>query len=548
MNNFTFNKRARTETSLPSDLLRKGNHRLGVLALIYGTVYLITAFLIPHPTVTSGRFFSGSLVDIIGILFIVSSIAFYFVIRSRWVGPKTLHWAGFAFQVYGAIGIEFGILTWNGDSSQVTLGLSWTTVWIVSFPLFVPASPWFTLSASTLAASARPLMFLILWLEGIAMPAPAVMAQLIVPNYLCVGIAVLAARVVYGLGREVAEARRMGSYHLVEKLGDGGMGEVWVAEHEMLARPAAIKLIRSDLMMESDLLDRFQREVQATSQLRSPHTIAVYDYGVTPEGVFYYVMELLDGIDLEQLIRREGALPVPRVIHILRQVCHSLAEAHQQGMVHRDIKPANIFLCRYGRDVDFVKLLDFGLVKQTDPEPNNIELTRADAFTGTPTYASPEMARGEVDKIDGRADIYALGCVAFWLLTGSPVFEASSALDMLMKHASELPEPPSRLAEQAIPEELDQVVLECMEKGLDDRIGSAEELSMRLAAIGESNPWSPDDARRWWSLHTGDFTQTRASTDQSPEEPQPAIHHVSKWAALSTTTGSPPLPSRRKRV
>ena len=193
------------------------------------------------------------------------------------MGGRALFWVAFGFHFYGAIGIEIGILTWNGDLSLIPIGFSWTTVWIVSFPLIVPAPPWVTFTSSKLAASARPLMFVILWFEGLPMPDVPTLAQLLVPAHICVGIAVVPSRVVYRLGRDVQEARQMGSYNLQKKLGEGGMGEVWVAEHGMLARPGAIKLVRSDQTREPNVLERFEREVQATAQLRSPHTIAVYD-------------------------------------------------------------------------------------------------------------------------------------------------------------------------------------------------------------------------------------------------------------------------------
>jgi serine/threonine-protein kinase len=248
-------------------------------------------------------------------------------------------------------------------------------------------------------------------------------------------------------------------------------------------------------------------------------------------------MELLDGIDLERLVRKEGPLPVPRVIHILRQVCHSLAEAHQHGMIHRDVKPANIFLCRYGRDVDFIKLLDFGLVKQSGSAAPDMGLTRIGGFAGTPAYASPEMIRG-AEKLDCRADIYALGCVAFWLLTGTVVFEASTALEMLMKHATEPPEPPSRLAEQLIPQELDRLVLQCLEKRPEARIASAEELDLRLAEIAEVCPWSTAEARRWWELRGKNYSIGSVEpADALPE----SEHLVSKF-------GSSPMTARGSSI
>jgi serine/threonine protein kinase len=508
----------------------ESHRRLGILALIYATGYLITAFLIPRPTAETGRLFGAS-PDVIAAFFTASSLLVYVVVRSGRLGGKTLGWTGVVFQIYGAVGIEIGILT--VDPSAIKLGLSWTAVWIVSFPLFVPTAPGVTLWSSALAASARPLMLGILWLEGNPIPDSPTLVQLIVPNYLCVGIAVLASSIFYWLRRDVQEARQMGSYNLQRKLGEGGMGEVWVAEHGMLARPAAIKLVRSDLTSDPNVLERFEREVQATAQLRSPHTIAVYDYGVTPDGTFYYVMELLDGIDLENLVHQNGALPVGRVVHILRQACQSLAEAHDQGIVHRDIKPANIFLCRYGRDVDFVKVLDFGLVKQQGMPSDDVVLTQANVFTGTPTYASPEMARGEFFNIDRRSDIYALGCVAYWLLSGRHVFEASTPFEMLMKHVGESPEPVSRHAGQAVPPELDRLLLECVEKQPEARIGTAEALDARLATIQQSCTWPAEEARKWWA-EEGPSVPAAEATSASRTEPGSLV--VSKWTGISAAS------------
>jgi serine/threonine protein kinase len=515
-----------TGTGLPSDLVREGHRRLEILVLIYATVYLITAFLLPDSSVEG--IWEGRTADILSIFFIVTSVGLYLLIRSGRMSHKSVQSCAMAFEIYGAIGIEIGLLTWNGDPAAVPIGLSWVTVWIVSFPLFVPAPPRVIIWPSLLAASIRPVMFALIWASGIALPDIATLVQITAPNYLCVGIAVLASHVVYGLGRDVAAARQMGSYRLRERLGQGGMGEVWKAEHRMLARPAAIKLVRPDLTRDPEILERFEREVQSTAQLRSPHTIAVYDYGIGQDGVFYYVMELLDGFDLERLIRTTGALAPDRVIHILRQLCHSLGEAHQNGIIHRDVKPANIFLCRYGREVDFVKLLDFGLVKTEGLLTATPELTRADAFAGTPTYAAPEMARGDAVAVDARADIYSLGCVAFWLLAARPPFEADSAVEMLMKHAGESPQRLSAISPQPVPEALDRLVLECLAKEPADRCPSADALDTRLMEIQKSHPWPAARAREWWH---------RYRTETEPLAPRTVATEV--VGEPSTQTGSP---------
>jgi serine/threonine-protein kinase len=334
------------------------------------------------------------------------------------------------------------------------------------------------------------------------------MVFLLLPTIISVGMAWYAARRIYGLRSDLSKARELGSYHLVEKLGEGGMGEVWKAEHRMLARPAAIKLIHPEAVKEEAEsgdapgrhLARFEREVQATAQLCSPHTIEVYDYGLTGSGTFYYVMELLDGLDLQEVVTQFGIMPPERVTSILLQACHSLAEAHASGLVHRDIKPANIFLCRLGQDVDFVKVLDFGLVKRTHA-PGEAHLTQVGTFAGTPAYAPPEMVVAGEEDVDGRADIYSLGCVAYWLLAGRTVFSATNAMQMLLKHSNEAPRPPSEYSIAPLPDELDRVILDCLAKDPTDRIPSIDALAHRLREIEWSQQWNDDMALGWWQEH-----------------------------------------------
>ncbi len=320
-------------------------------------------------------------------------------------------------------------------------------------------------------------------------------------------MAYVGARVVYSLGTEVSRARELGSYHLVELLGQGGMGEVWRAKHRLLARPAAIKLIRPSLTSDGrpgvseDAQRRFEREAQVIARLRSPHTVNLFDFGIASDGSFYYVMELLEGLNADVLVQRTGPLPAERVIHLLRQVCHSLSEAESIGLVHRDIKPANIFLCRYGEELDFVKVLDFGIVKSTrDATETGLALTQEMSVQGTPAFIAPEQALGGSD-LDGRADIYATGCVAYWLLTGQLVFTAETPLALLMHHAHTAPIPPSAHTELPIPAALDDLVLSCLAKNPKERPQTARELSHRLSAIEGANAWTEDRARDWWGIH-----------------------------------------------
>jgi hypothetical protein len=326
----------------------------------------------------------------------------------------------------------------------------------------------------------------------------AALAALVISCTLIAGSYVRMSR----LARPEPDARRLGSYELVELLGKGGMGEVWRAEHHSLVRPAAVKLMRRELaghLTESQVNAmnlRFQREVQATAQLTSPHTVAVYDYGQTTDGVLYYAMELLNGLDAETLVRRHGPQPAERVVHLLRQACESLAEAHHRHLVHRDIKPANILLCALGLDVDFVKVLDFGLVHDLD---RDTRLTIEGSISGTPAYLAPESAAH--NRFDTRSDIYALACVAYWLLTGTVVFEGDTAAAVMTAHIRDRPELPSQRTELPIPRDLEDLLMACLEKEPDDRPQSVEELSRRLGAVELKRRWTQQRAERWWQAY-----------------------------------------------
>ncbi len=301
------------------------------------------------------------------------------------------------------------------------------------------------------------------------------------------------------------EGTPLGSYRLIERLGAGGMGEVWRAKHRLLARLAAVKLIRASALEHAGddhrLLERFQREAVATANLRSPHTVQLFDFGISATGSFYYVMELLEGMDLQTMVKRFGPLPSERVVSFLRQACRSLIEAHDAGLVHRDIKPANLYVCRLGPEVDFLKVLDFGMVKAM-AAGDQTQLTTEGTAQGTPAFMSPEMALGE-SEADGRVDIYSLGCVAYWLLTGSLVFEANSVSQMMMDHIQTPPVPPSQRAEQEIPESLERIVLSCLEKSKEERPPTALILWESLGSVEFRSPWTQERAEHWWMVHRG---------------------------------------------
>jgi serine/threonine-protein kinase len=298
----------------------------------------------------------------------------------------------------------------------------------------------------------------------------------------------------------------MGSYQLGELLGRGGMGEVYKATHRMLARPAAIKLIRTETLGGVDeetarlSVTRFRREAEAAANLRSQHTVELYDFGVTQDGTLYLVMEFLDGMDLETLVREKGPLPAGRVIHILRQVCDSLEEAHTLGLVHRDIKPANIHLGQVGLRHDFVKVLDFGLVKEVSSVSveHSLATIPGQMALGTPAYMAPEMALGE--PVDGRADIYALGCVAYYLLTGRLVFEAEKAFQMIAKHLQSPPVPPSERTDRPVAPDLERLILKCLAKSPGDRPQSAAKLREALEWIATEG-WGEEQATEWWKCN-----------------------------------------------
>ena len=317
-------------------------------------------------------------------------------------------------------------------------------------------------------------------------------------------LATIISRVTYGLRQQVAEANELGQYVLEEKIGGGGMGEVWRARHRLLIRPAAIKLIRPQMSGDPELLlRRFEREARATAALKSPHTVQLYDFGATEDGRLYYVMELLDGLDLDSLVKQYGPLPAERVIHILRQVCSSLQDAHVNGLVHRDIKPANVVVSRAGTTFDFAKVLDFGLVKldtARNAEDDAVKLSTESSVSGTPAFMAPEVVLGVADT-DHRVDLYALGCVGYWLLTGKLIFEGMSVVEMMFHHAHTPPPRPSTTSELPIPAPLENLVMECLEKDPARRPASAEAVSTRLDAVSLQSGWTVERAERWWAMH-----------------------------------------------
>ncbi len=318
-------------------------------------------------------------------------------------------------------------------------------------------------------------------------------------------LAAWATRVIYGLRKDVRDARKLGQYLVEEKLGEGGMGTVYRAQHGLLKRPTAIKLLSPDRNAPEDM-DRFRREVQMTAKLKHPNTVTIYDYGRTDDGTFYYAMELLEGVTLLEIVEEEGQLPESRVIHIMRQCAMALHEAHQMGLVHRDIKPNNIMMTQQGGVHDVTKVLDFGLVKSVGADPDATK-TWTEAIVGTPRFMSPEQIL-DPPSVDPRSDLYALGAVGYYLLAGCFVFEGKSAIEICAQHLSAVPEPPSEAARRHVHPELEQIVMQCLEKKRDDRPESGVELAERLRSVPVER-WTQQAAAQWWDTKGQSITNRR---------------------------------------
>lgn len=310
-------------------------------------------------------------------------------------------------------------------------------------------------------------------------------------------IATWGVKTIRSLRAAAFQAQQLGNYRLRRLLGRGGMGEVHLAEHMLLKRPCAIKLIRPEIAGHPETLSRFEREVRSTAQLTHWNTVEIYDYGMSEDGTFYYVMEYLPGMNLDQIVEMHGPLPAERVVHFLKQTCDALDEAHLQGFVHRDIKPANIFAAQRGGMFDVAKLLDFGLVRteQMQIEP---KLTQQGQIAGSPLFMAPEQASG--DEIDARCDIYALGCVAYYLLTGKPPFEEKNPVKLILAHAQQVPRKPSELNPN-VPRDLEGLVMKCLEKDPSKRFQTVVEFRDALLMTAANGHWTRQSAKLWWAQY-----------------------------------------------
>ncbi|MEO8681444.1 MAG: serine/threonine-protein kinase [Vicinamibacterales bacterium] len=495
---------------LPDDVVAEQVQRLKLFAVISGGMWamgLVMDFVIFPNRMMADRATTASLIIELAAIALAAGVYFYVEYAPR--SPHVKADAGLALMLLNSAGIAL-LETWVVDPTHDSLGhLSWIPIVILLSAMVMPTVPRRMLVAALASASMGPIGVWMAHWRGVEVPGVLDTLAMAVPNYSCAIAAVLPSQMFHRMGKRLREARDLGNYQLVERLGVGGMGEVWRARHRLLASDAAVKLVRQEILGASEnearaQLRRFEREAQATATLSSQHTIRLFDFGSTDDGSFYYVMELLVGQDLESLVKKFGPLPADRVLFLLGQVCHSLAEAHARGLVHRDVKPANIFACRMGLDYDFVKVLDFGLVQHREVAASeNITetLVTAERLIGTPAYLAPEIILGSTD-VDRRADVYALGCVAYFLLTGQRVFQEGSAMQALIDHVQTPPAAPSRKSPLPVPRQVDELVLACLKKKREDRPQDASELLELIAAIpGAGHAWSSAHAQAWWQTH-----------------------------------------------
>jgi len=501
------------------------------LALLGKTLFLVSfgfyLFLIASMVLAGGAAFVAVVTDPVS----VGHIAASSTMGLLWLLATRASFSRLSLGTLDAVSIVvacsfLSIMTWN-DQGQILQVLLALTVTVMIRAILVPSRPRRTMVLSVLAFLPTVIVCIVRHDPTALLPGFSgeyqkqyMTLNTILWSVLGTTLATITSRVTYGLRKQVAEAIELGQYVLEEKIGGGGMGEVWRARHRLLIRPAAIKLIQPQVSGDPELLlRRFEREARATAALKSPHTVQLYDFGATEDGRLYYVMELLDGVDLDTLVRHYGPQPPERVVHILRQVCSSLQDAHANGLVHRDIKPANVVISRAGTTFDFAKVLDFGLVKLeagqrgggadaqqgggARPERSEGAAGRADSTrgtTGTPAFMAPEVILGVADT-DHRVDLYALGCVAYWLLTGKLVFEGKSAVEVMFHHAHTPPPRPSTRSELPIPAAIEDLIMECLEKEPARRPVSAEAVSTRLDAVSLESAWTVERAERWWAMH-----------------------------------------------
>lgn len=488
---------------LPADVIDEALRRLTGMACVVAV--LLTIETIVHITATrlSDRIPLPTAALVARCLAVIDAVALYYIVRHTNLSPRLKLDIGLLYEILGGLAIVTTEMVMVTAFEFPLGGTSVLAIWLLLWRLIVPTPPGRAAFTAFGTAAMMPLGIWISEQSGFEID-DLISNTLVVTTFLTAAIAWAASRTIYRMGEAVGEARQLGSYRLESLLGHGGMGEVWRASHRLLKRPAAIKLVRPEILgpersaQHATAIARFETEAQTTANLQSPHTVQLFDFGSTDDGSFYYVMELLEGLDLETMVSRFGPLSADRVVYFLDQVCHSLADAHSHSMIHRDIKPANLFVCRLGPEHDFLKVLDFGLVKSTKQKEDS-KLTGENLTTGTPAYMAPELALGQA--VTPMTDFYMLGCVAYWMLTGRLVFEADVPIMMVSAHIRDEPTPVSQRTEIEVPAELESLIMDCLEKDPAARPASADEVRRRLRAIPLATPWDPDRARQWWARH-----------------------------------------------
>jgi eukaryotic-like serine/threonine-protein kinase len=436
--------------------------------------------------------------------------------RTNQATPSCLRWC--EILIFGIPAIFFMVSHYNVMIFQAAnytliphIPMSSWLILIFTYNIFVPRS-WRTMFTYSLFIASAPVLATII--AAIANESvrkslafdPSCLVEMVLVLAVTVIACLMGGKMIAYLRNKVDEAKELGRYRLREKLGSGGMGDVYLAEHRLMKRPCAIKVIRPDKSGDPRSIARFEREVRSTARLNHWNNVSIFDYGRTADGKFYYVMEYLSGLSLQQLVKKRGAISPGRAVYLLHQACNALNEAHGIGLLHRDIKPANLMVTELGGAYDLIKLLDFGLAKQIDTSlvsEEDTDLTIAGSLTGSPLYMSPEQAMGQVMP-DSRSDIYALGAVAFFMLTGRPPFETGPTLKVLLAHLHEQPIAPSvaRGEVSGTPSrELDELVLKCLDKSPDNRFQSARELQLGLESLPEFNTWSAQMAHEWWNCN-----------------------------------------------
>ncbi len=501
-------------TTRASDLLRT---RLRTVALLI--LAALTLWLLRGPFV-AGRVYPELQVAMIGALASVTALLWSRIVLSRrWL--QVAEGAVFLLTA-GGIATHAYLLVRDravaGDQLLVQAQLYnlviATSALIVAHGMLLPKT-WRATLAFTVPMAAAPMAMLAIMSSLEPTAATTVKSVLSFETVTDLGMALVAAvlggatgtQIIYSLRRAAIAARDLGQYQLQERIASGGMGEIWRASHRFLARPAAIKVIHPDKVSPlggdpaAKVLERFEKEAQTTARLESLNTVRIYDFGRTDGGEFYYAMELLEGLDLELMVERYGPVTPGRAIHFMTQACDSLSEAHSLGQVHRDVKPSNLFACRVGRTYDVLKVLDFGLVTRAGSEKaRDLRLEGSEGLAGTPAYMAPEQVLADT-TIDERADIYALGCVGYWLLSGHTVFDIDRPLAMAVAHVKAPPMPLSRRTEIAVPADLEALIMQCLKKDPAARPQSAELLADDLAACSDATGWLPPQAREWWRKH-----------------------------------------------